>query len=34
MHTQYNTLSISSVKFWALQRRNIIRFKSYYMQYF
>jgi ribonuclease HI len=29
MHTQYNTLSISSVKFWALQRRNILRFKSY-----
>jgi hypothetical protein len=31
---QYNIPSISSVKFWDPQRRNILKFKSYCMQYF
>jgi hypothetical protein len=28
MHTQYTILFISLVKFWALQRRNILRFQK------
>jgi hypothetical protein len=34
MHTQYNTMSISSVKSWVPRRKNTLKSKSYYMQYF
>jgi hypothetical protein len=33
-HTQYNILSISSVKSWVPRRRNTLKFRNYYMQYF
>jgi hypothetical protein len=31
---QYSIPSISTVKFWDPQRRNILKFKNYCMQYF
>jgi hypothetical protein len=34
MHTQYNTLSISSVKSWVPRRKNTLKSKGYFMQYF
>jgi hypothetical protein len=34
MPTQCNILFISSVKFWVPQIKSILKFRSYYMQYF
>jgi hypothetical protein len=34
MHIQYSIWSTSSVKFWGLLKRSILKFKNYYTQYF
>jgi hypothetical protein len=34
MPTQCNILFISSVRLWVPRRKNILKFRSYYMQYY